>query len=257
MNILRTEGLGITFGGVVAVQNLDLQVEQGRIHAIIGPNGAGKSTVFNLITRRYDPNNGRIFLDDRDITGLAPHRVVELGIARTFQNIRLFSSMTVLENVLMGYHSKLSGPLWRVFARSRGLLEGERRAREAALHALESVGLGDKANRYPRNLPYGEQKLIEVARGLISDPKILLLDEPVAGLNSAEKERMAEFLKTIKSWGKTMLLIEHSMRTVMKVADQITVLHHGQKLAEGTPAEIQENPEVLSAYLGQNKGWKT
>ena len=257
MNILRTEGLGIAFGGVVAVHDLDLEIERGKIHAVIGPNGAGKSTVFNLITRRYDPTRGRIFMEDRDITGLAPHRVVRLGVARTFQNIRLFPSMTVLENVLMGYHSKLSGGIWHVFARTKGLREGERRGREAGMKVLESVGLADKARHYPRNLPYGEQKLIEVARALISDPKVLLLDEPVAGLNSAEKERMAEFLKTVKSWGKTMLLIEHSMRTVMKVADRITVLHHGQKLAEGTPAEIQEHPEVLLAYLGQRAGWRT
>lgn len=251
--LLEAKGIVKRFGGLIAVQNIDYEIPRGSISAIIGPNGAGKTTFFNLMTGIYRPDAGKIIFDGKNLIGLRPDQINGVGIARTFQNIRLFGSMTVIENILVGMHTQLQidiiGPMFRLPGFNRQEAEAQRKAEDL----IAFVGLGDQANEVARNLPYGAQRRLEIARALASNPKLLLLDEPTAGMNPHETaEAMALFKRVRDERGTTVLLIEHDMRVVMGISERIMVLDYGQKLAEGTPEEIRRNQAVVDAYLGKS-----
>ena len=252
--ILELKALTIRFGGLTAVNKLDMTVRRGQIHALIGPNGSGKSTTVNLITGIYIPTEGEVRLAGRQVAGAAianvPDRISALGIARTFQNVALFGDMTVLDNVLVGLHHSFRGGFLDIVFRTRRAKKEEREARERALALLHFVGLGHLAAERAKNLPYGKQRLLEIARALGSDPSLLLLDEPAAGLTSGEIGEMDAIIRKVRDAGVTVFLIEHHMDLVMAISDEITVLDFGQKIAQGTPAEIQANDRVINAYLG-------
>jgi branched-chain amino acid transport system ATP-binding protein len=239
------------FGGLVALSEINLFVEKGEIVGIIGPNGAGKSTLFNVITGAYDPTRGKIELDGINITGYKPFRVTELGFARTFQNIRLFSRMTVLENVMMGMHCRRKTNLADILLQTPKKRKEEKESYNKAIEILKLLGLYEVRFSMPGSLPYGEQRKLEIARALATEPKLLLLDEPAAGMNEQETEELLEIVKKLKAFGYTILLIEHDMKFVMNICERIYVLNHGELIADGNPEEIRKTKSVIEAYLGK------
>jgi len=253
-SLLEVRGLTKRFGGVVALDGVDLTVTAGQIKGLIGPNGAGKSTFFNVITGVFPPDGGEIHFDGRPINGLRPHALVELGMVRTFQKIHPFRGMSVLESVMVGRHARTRAGLFAAMGRSPGVGREERQIRDAALAALAFVNLGGHRDEPAENLPLGLQRLLQLACALVTEPRLLLLDEPASGLNSSETAQLAGLLRDIRAQGKTIVLVEHDMSLVMKISDDLSVLNFGRKLAEGTPDEVRKNQEVIRAYLGGGNG---
>lgn len=251
--MLKVDHLTLRFEGLVATNDVCMEIEDHKVTALIGPNGAGKTTLFNQIAGVYTPESGHIYLDGEDITGLKTYQICEKGIARTYQIIKLFSGMTVLENVLVGMHSRLQRNFWQDVLHFKKMRKSEKEATEKAYSLLRLVGLEAFAEYPAGALAYGQQRLVEIARALASDPKLLLLDEPAAGMNSQEKMELNEKIKEIIRMGTTVLLVEHDMSMVMSIADKIYVLNSGRNLAEGTPEEISKNPAVIEAYLGRGE----
>ncbi len=258
MPLLEVRSVSKFFGGVAAIQDVSLSIGEGEIVSLIGPNGAGKTSFFNSVTGLVKVDSGKILFSaagGKDgqirLDGLAPNRIMEKGIARTFQNLRIFKNMTLLENVSIGFHSRTCSGLWDAFLNTRRLRIEEKMIFAKSMELLRFVGLENSGNEIAGNLPYGSQKRVEIARALACDPKLLLLDEPVAGMNPAEKEEISVMIRLIRDKGIAVLLIEHDMKVVMPLSDRVIVMDEGQKIAEGAPAEIQNNARVIAAYLGE------
>jgi ABC-type branched-subunit amino acid transport system ATPase component len=244
------EGLHKRFGGVQAVRDISLNVPHGSVFAIIGPNGAGKSTLLNLMSGLYQPDVGRMIFDGVDLVGLPTHRRVRLGLGRTFQKIRLFKQLSVLGNVIAAFHIHHDIPAWQYVVHAAAFGRDHARCRAEAIKLLGFVGLEGRASAQAASLAYGEQRMLELARALATSPRLLMLDEPAAGLNAAEVERLLERIRLLREGGMTIIVVEHNMDLVMKISDRVLVMDYGQHLFEGTPAEVQANPSVIAAYLG-------
>ena len=254
-DILHAKNISVQFGGLLAVNNVSFTIPERSIVSLIGPNGAGKTTFFNVLTGLYKPSDGTIDYQGRDITDLPTHKIAEIGIARTFQNIRLFGLMTAQENLMVAMHSHLKSRIIATILRTPRQRREEREAEERAQEILDYVGIGSLTHEYARNLSYGDQRRLEVARALALNPKVLLLDEPTAGMNPQESQKFIDFIrKLIKDKEISVMLIEHDMKVVMSVSERITVLDQGEKIAEGGPDDIRNNKRVIEAYLGKSRG---
>ncbi len=250
MALLEVKGITKTFGGLVAVENVEFNVNEVEIVSIIVPNGAGNTTIFNMLTGVYHVNGGKILFDGKEIQNKQPRDIVKAGIARTFQNIRLFPTMRVIENVLVGEHINIGYNFLDLLFKTKKYREGEKAAHQRAIDLLVSLDVGDQIDNYAKNLPYGMQRKLEIARAIATKARLIILDEPAAGMNPQESEELKEFIRKLRDKGQTILLIEHDMSVVMDISDRIYVIDHGRKIAEGLPKEIAVNKRVITAYLG-------
>ena len=251
-NILEVKNISKYFGGLKAVDNVSIEIKQGEVLGIIGPNGAGKTTFFNLITGTYPLTSGQILFDGKDVTGSKPEDMAKLGMARTFQNIKLFKFLSVLENIKVGFHILLKSNIFDAMFHTKRYKEDEKMANEKGTELLKRIGLYEQIDLMAGNLPYGWQRHLEIGRALALSPKILLLDEPAAGMNPSETQELMTFVKDLNKEGITVVVIEHDMKFIMNLCDRIVVINHGQKLAEGSPKEVSSNPDVIEAYLGSD-----